>query len=60
MYLCNKQVRKVESVTFYNGMKFNSNPDHSKWAVAVGQPWTCIGDINRKVNVIKIRGVIYI
>lgn len=47
------QVKKVKSVQFYNGLKFNANSDHSKWAVATDLPWTRIGDINRKVKLIE-------
>lgn len=30
-------------------MSFKASWDHSKWAVAFDQPWTCIGDLNRNV-----------
>lgn len=32
-----------------NGLSFRTTVDHSKWTVAKNLPWTCIGDINRKV-----------
>ncbi|XP_008046224.1 deoxyribonuclease-2-alpha isoform X2 [Carlito syrichta] len=29
------------------GPTFNATEDHSKWCVATGGPWTCVGDMNR-------------
>lgn len=42
-----KWVEDIKYVRFYNGPAFETNIDHSKWAVADKDPWTCIGDLNR-------------
>lgn len=45
----NSWVEDIKHVGFYNGMEFETNVDHSKWAVSRYKRWTCIGDLNREV-----------
>lgn len=40
----------INYIHFKHGLSFNASLDHSKWAVMNGQPYTCIGDINRAVS----------
>ncbi|XP_055377891.1 deoxyribonuclease-2-beta [Condylostylus longicornis] len=45
---------KSISLNAFN-IKFKTTLDHSKWAVSDGNPWICVGDINRQEHQL-IRG----
>lgn len=42
------KVLNVRFVDFGDNLSFETNLDHSKWAVATKKPYTCIGDLNRR------------
>ncbi|XP_061180817.1 deoxyribonuclease-2-alpha-like [Saccostrea echinata] len=50
-------VTNVQNVCFENGLTYGTSLDHSKWAVAKKEPWTCIGDINRSETQYKRGGL---
>lgn len=44
-----KKVWNIRNLYFKNGMLFKTSLDHSKWAVAENESFTCVGDLNRQV-----------
>ncbi|XP_061180847.1 cell-death-related nuclease 7-like [Saccostrea echinata] len=44
--ICIKQISRIGSMQFYDGFKFRSTVDHSKWAVTENLNWICIADLN--------------
>lgn len=51
-------VRNIKYIFFrQNNLSFKTSLDHSKWAVAFYQSWTCIGDLNRNKSQFKRGGL---
>jgi len=42
------KVLDVSTVTLPSGVSWTETQDHSKWAVGLTTPWSCVGDINRQ------------
>lgn len=52
-----KKVWNIRNLYFKNGMLFKTSLDHSKWAVAENESFTCVGDLNRQKTQFKRGGL---